>query len=178
MEFRNPICDYDTIKVFQLAMDGKSINNNNRSYFENKTLYSKEAIKDGEMVFELMNKLKSLEDEYYNCIYSDAYEQFRTDIYKIEDKNAEIANIGGLGMALKNNEETINIYLDNLKNDGYDGIIIKNTRFDKNEAGGINTQYVALSPKQIKSIVNNGDFDINNENINENNETYLRIQGI
>ena len=60
------------------------------------------------------------------------------------------------------------INLINIKEKGYDGIIIKNTSFDKNAAGGIeNNQYVAFDNTQIKSATgNDGGFDGNNPNIN------------
>lgn len=98
-------------------------------------------------------------------LFSDAYEKFKTDLYKQEGKTARDANVGGLGMALDNRKETIAKFREKLKNDGFDGIIIKNTIFDKTFAGQVNDQYVALYPEQIKSVNNRGTFDPNNPNI-------------
>jgi hypothetical protein len=101
-----------------------------------------------------------------NLPYGDSYEKFRSDIYEIEGQSKEKANIGGIGMALKNSKETIEKYRNNIISNGYDGIFIKDTRFDKREAGGINTQFVVLKSNQIKlANGNNTTFDGNNPDI-------------
>lgn len=103
--------------------------------------------------------------------YNDAYQKLRTDIRKFdyteEEKTkhieywgkeidyADLANIGGLGMVFKNNESKVTkAYVDDLKSKGYDGIVVKDTYFDGSAAGGINTQYVAFNPNQIKLTTN------------------------
>ena len=142
------------------------INDKNFDYYSNQTEKSKDAIKDGALVAEINSKIKNLQDKLYELIYSDSYERFRTDIYKQEGKNAEKANISGLGMSLNNQSETIKKYINSLTDEGYDGIIIKKTRFDKSEAGGLNDQYVALYPEQIKlADGSNTTFDPNNPDI-------------
>lgn len=98
-------------------------------------------------------KKKKLEDEIAELKYSDAYERFRTDIYKIDGQKAEDANVGGIGMAL-NDSGSVQKYVDKLKSEGYDGIIIKGTNYDADTMGGINDQYVAFYPEQIKNIDN------------------------
>lgn len=96
----------------------------------------------------------------------DSYEKFRTDIYKIAGQTEYHANVGGIGIALKNAEETIRTYRNNLISSGFDGIIIKNTRFDRKEAGGNNDQYVAIFSNKIKTAIGiNTTFDINNPDI-------------
>jgi len=98
--------------------------------------------------------------------YGDSYEKFRTDIYKIAGKTEGDANIGGLGMMLNNANETINQYRKLLNDEGYDGIILKETRFDKRVAGGLNDQFIALLPTQIKlSDGTNTTFDVSNPDI-------------
>ena len=82
--------------------------------------------------------------------------------------SAEKANIGGIGMALKNEKETIEKYRKNLADEGFDGIFIKNTRFDRKEAGGYNDQYVAFYSTQIKSALINTTFDGSNPDIRYN----------
>jgi GNAT superfamily N-acetyltransferase len=82
--------------------------------------------------------------------YPDSYEKFKIDIYKLAGQTEYDANVGGLGMSLNNKKETINKYRELLKSENYDGVFIVKTRFDRGEAGGLNTQYVALYPEQIK----------------------------
>ena len=96
---------------------------------------------------------KKLEDEIAELKYSDAYERFRTDIYKIDGQKAEDANVGGIGMAL-NDSGSVQKYVDKLKSEGYDGIVIKGTNYDADTMGGINDQYVAFYPEQIKNVDN------------------------
>ena len=65
----------------------------------------------------------------------------------------------------KKQREIIKGIIDKLKAQGYDGIIIKNTRVDSlNPDEGIN-QYVVFEPNQIKSVYNRGAFDQNIDNI-------------
>ena len=61
--------------------------------------------------------------------------------------------------------EVIKGITDKLKAQGYDGIIIKNTRVDSlNPDEGIN-QYVVFEPNQIKSVDNRGSFSRTDDNI-------------
>jgi hypothetical protein len=107
--------------------------------------------------------------EDYNgedIIYGDSYEKFRIDIYKFAGKSPFDANIGGSGMALKNANETIDKYRELLKDEGFDGIFINQTRFDRYNAGGLNNQIVSLYPNQIKlADGSNTTFDSNNPDI-------------
>ena len=98
--------------------------------------------------------------------FGDSYEIFRTDIYRVAGRTELDANIGGIGMMLKNENEVINKYRELLNEQGYDGIIIKGTRFDRRVAGGFNDQYVALYENQIKlADGTNTTFDKNNPDI-------------
>jgi hypothetical protein len=126
----------------------------------------KEAFEDGVEYAELQKQYKESKNRYDELIYSDSYEIFRTDIYKIAGKTAQDANVGGLGMALDNAEGVLNMYREKLKSDGYDGITIFQTRFDAIDAGGLNDQYVALYPEQIKlADGSNSTFDPENPDI-------------
>ena len=98
-------------------------------------------------------KEKSLQDRLSELKYSDAYQRFKTDIYKMDGQTAEDANVGGTGMAL-NDRGSIKKYVDKLKSEGYDGIIIKGTRYDADTMGGPNDQYVVFDSNQIKSTSN------------------------
>jgi hypothetical protein len=142
------------------------INDTNISYYSNLTPKSKDAIKDGEIVRNLNNERKALVEKLNDLNFSDSYERFKTDIFKQEGRTSYDANVGGLGMALKNTFETISKYRNWLKDGGFDGIIIKNTRFDKRSAGSNNDQYVALYPEQIKlADGSNTTFDSSNPDI-------------
>lgn len=104
-----------------------------------------------------LNKLNSrrkiLQDSISDLKYGDAYERFRTDLYKVGGQTAEDANLGGIGMAL-NDRDTVQKYVDGLKAEGYDGILIKGTNYDADVMGGPNDQYVVFDPNQIKSTSN------------------------
>lgn len=122
-----------------------------KSSYDNKT--ATELVDEVDGLKELANKKKKIQDEIAELKYSDAYEKFRTDIYKIDGQNAENANIGGTGMVL-NDDSSVQKYVDKLKSEGYDGIIIKGTNYDADTMGGRNDQYVVFDPNQIKNINN------------------------
>ena len=84
---------------------------------------------------------------------SDGYEKFKADLYKIAGQTSEDANIGGVGMALKNAAETKAKFVEFLKKQGYDGLII-HTNFDSNVFGENNTQYMVFDSNQIKNVDN------------------------
>lgn len=88
-------------------------------------------------------------------VYEPVYGGFETQRVKLHFSN----------FSEKKQREVIKGITDKLKAQGYDGIIIKNTRFDSlNPDEGVN-QYVAFEPNQIKSVYNRGTFDPNNDNI-------------
>lgn len=127
-------------------------------------LEARETIKIKEK--EVQKRLKEAETELAELTYTDSYEQLRTDVYRFAGKNAEDANFGGLGMALNNENEVITKFINSLKEQGYDSIIIQNTRYDADSAeSSTNNQYVAFYPEQIKSVDNRGTFDAENPNI-------------
>ncbi len=101
-----------------------------------------------------------------DSIYGDSYEKLKSDIYAIEGQSQERANIGGIGYALKNEKQTIDSFREELLQEGFDGILIKNTRYDRKEAGGNNDQYVAFFSNNIKlANGNNTTFDGSNPDI-------------
>ena len=102
----------------------------------------------------LLDDYDNIEKEYNNKRYNDAYELFRTDIYKIAGKDANDANFGGTGMWLENESEILQKYKDNLERQGYDGIIIQDTNYDSETMGRNNTQYVVFNSTQIKNVTN------------------------
>lgn len=131
--------------------------------------YSKEQeqenfLKDIKKYKDLIDEYEAIEKKYDNDKYNDSYEQFRTDIYKFANKGAEDANFGGTGMYLENENEVLKEYKESLIKQGYDGIIIKDTRYDSKTMGKNNTQYVAFYPEQIKNV----------DNTNPTNSTDIR----
>lgn len=138
-----------------------------REYYGARTPDSMQAIRDGERVLELSGKEQKLSDRLYELLYNDPYEQLRTDLYRFGGMNAYDANIGGTGMALDNEEEVLEQFKESLMAQGFDGIIVRGTRYDIRLAGGVeNDQYVAFYPNQIKSAIENvGSFSLDNDDI-------------
>lgn len=122
-----------------------------KSGYDDKT--ATELIEEIDGMKKLETEKKRIQDEISELKYGDAYERFRTDIYKVDGQTAEDANVGGIGMALNDNN-SVQKYVDNLKAEGYDGIIIRGTNYDADTMGGMNDQYVAFYPEQIKNVDN------------------------
>ena len=115
---------------------------------------AKEMLNDAKKYHELNKQAKQKENEYNKLRYNDSYEQFKTDIYEIAGMGAEDANFGGIGMMLDNENEVMKQFRQKLIDEGYDGIVIKNTSFDTDALGAGNNQYVAFYPEQIKNVDN------------------------
>ena len=122
-----------------------------KSSYDEKT--ATELIEEIDNMKMLEDEKKRIQDEISELKYGDAYERFRTDIYKVDGQTAEDANVGGIGMALRD-DSSVQKYVDNLKAEGYDGIIIKGTNYDSDTMGGVNDQYVVFEPEQIKNVDN------------------------
>lgn len=115
----------------------------------------KELRKDVESYFDAKEKLGELNLQHGELYYNDAYEQLKTDLYKLAGMTAEDANFAGIGKdmgayANKDANEVVEELRQKLIDEGYDGVIIKNTRYDASVFGDINTQYVVFNPEQIK----------------------------
>lgn len=98
--------------------------------------------------------------ELYAAQKTDSYEKFKMDVYRAGGQNA-----AEFDMVL--NPEATEKYVNQLKEQGYDGIIIENTEYDSGNITNAetNTQYVVFEPNQIKSVNNRGMFDPSNDNI-------------
>lgn len=104
------------------------------------------------MFYDIMYQDPQMWDER---VYEPIYGGFETQKVKVSFSNLSDVRKG----------EVIKGIIDNLKAQGYDGIIIKNTKFDSlNPDEGIN-QYVVFEPNQIKSVYNRGTWDAGNDNI-------------
>jgi hypothetical protein len=99
-------------------------------------------------------KYNDLAKQIDNLSYGDPYEQFRSDIYAMEGKTPYQANVGGLGMMMDDENAATQKYVQSLRDQGYDGIIIRGTNYDNGTLGGINDQYVVFDSNQIKDINN------------------------
>lgn len=113
--------------------------------------------------------------------YGDAFEQLRTDVVSLIGMDAEFANIGGVGKAWYKETErglapefmtsdeidsVFREYREKLRDEGYDGVFIRQTEYDYDIAGGTNDQYVAFDSAQVKSATDNrGAFDGENPDI-------------
>lgn len=99
-------------------------------------------------------KYNDLAKQIENLSYGDPYEQFRSDIYAMEGKTPYQANVGGLGMMMDDENAATQKYVQSLRDQGYDGIIIRGTNYDNGTLGGVNDQYVVFDSNQIKDINN------------------------
>lgn len=103
---------------------------------------------------------------FYDLMYQDPQmwdERVSESFYGGYEKQKIKLSFGNFSDVKK--REVIKGITDKLKAQGYDGIIIKNTRFDSlNSDEGIN-QYVVFEPNQIKSVYNRGTFDPSNDDI-------------
>lgn len=104
--------------------------------------------------YDAYKEYNNIADEIDNLSYTDPYEQFRSHIYAMEGKTPSQANVGGVGMAMNDEDAAVQKYVDMLKGEGYDGIIIKGTGYDQNVMGGPNDQYVVFDSNQIKNVNN------------------------
>lgn len=98
--------------------------------------------------------------ELYAVQKTDAYEKFKMDVYRAGGQNAT-----QFDMVL--NPKATEKYVNQLKEQGYDGIIIEDTKYDAQNITNAktDTQYVVFESNQIKSVNNRGTFDPNNNNI-------------
>ncbi len=164
-KFRMALLTYDSYGKKELTEAVKEyINPKNATQYTNDVIeYSK-----------IESEIKEIDKKLNDLQYTDSYELFRNDIYKVAGMTPTDANMGGTGMVINNSEEIVKQYIDNLKTQGYDGIIIKETNYDNNRFGDNNNQYVAFYPNQIKNIDNlkptpNEDirFSLGNRNTNK-----------
>ena len=145
---RSGIAEWDAFKAIVKKYDADTID-----YYLSKVAENEREIvkKDAERYVELSQERKALEKQMTELRYFDAYELFRTDMYKQIGLGAEDANIGGTGKYVENEAEMLKKYVDMLKQEGYDGIIIKGTAYDTDTFGENNNQYLVLDSNQVKS---------------------------
>lgn len=115
---------------------------------------------------QLQEDFSKAQDDLYAIQKTDSYEKFKMDIYRVDGQKATNATVGGLGMML-NDLKSPEKFVEQLKNQGYDGIVIENTEYDSDNIANAttNTQYVAFESNQIKSVKNRGSFSGDTGNI-------------
>ena len=110
--------------------------------------------RDSKEYYDAYKRYNNIAKQIEDLSYTDPYEQFRSHIYAMEGKSPSQANTGGVGMVMDNEDEAVKKYVEMLKSEGYDGIIIKGTNYDRNTMGSKNDQYVVFDPEQIKNVDN------------------------
>ena len=134
-----------------------------------------------QMLWDMYNNEKDSDERYF--IYKllkgvsgreDAYDHFLWDLYSSNNQIPINQNFyGDLRdvVKLKNPEQSYENYINKLKSEGYDGIIIIGTEYDSTYTNGKNnTQIIAFEPNQIKSIKNDNRWDGSSQNIYESFE--------
>ncbi len=114
-----------------------------------------EIIEHAEKYNDIHAEEEKIQKEVAQLYYTqDGYQKFRAELYALAGQSANDANSGGsTGAALKNASKTKKLFVNRLKSQGHDGLII-HTNFDSIAFGGENVQYVVFEPNQIKDITN------------------------
>lgn len=118
-----------------------------------------------------LNQLREERDRIISSLEGstdlDAYESFKSDMLIASGMSAKDVKDSGFSFDGEDNASAINErYISAMRAQGYDGIIIRDTKFDSDLIGErFNTQYVAFDPNQIKSVNNRGTFSSDNPDI-------------
>lgn len=118
-----------------------------------------------------LNQLREERDRIISSLEGstdlDAYESFKSDMLMVSGMSAKDVKDSGFSFDGEDNASAINErYISAMRTQGYDGIIIRDTKFDSDLIGeSFNTQYVAFDPNQIKSVNNRGTFSSESNNI-------------
>ena len=118
-----------------------------------------------------LNQLREERDRIISSLEGstdlDAYESFKSDMLIASGMSAKDVKDSGFSFDGEDNASAINErYISAMRAQGYDGIIIRDTKFDSDLIGeSFNTQYVAFDPNQIKSINNRGSFSSESNDI-------------
>lgn len=103
--------------------------------------------------------------------YTDSYDKFVMDIYHksnlIPYQNRRDGNYNdAVNLGIEKSKEIANNYVNILKSENKDGVIIQNTIIDSNSnKGNRNTQFVVFDSNQIKSVDNRGTYNSDTGNI-------------
>lgn len=121
--------------------------------------YSKVAVEELDPYTQFQRMIDELMYQDPSMWYDTIYESMWGGMEKVKTK-AHFSNLSA-----ERKQEVMGKIVSALQEQGYDGVVIKNTQMDSlNENERIN-QYVAFEPNQIKSTENIGTFDPANPNI-------------
>ena len=116
-------------------------------------------------------ELAKLRFQKEKIVKNDAYHQYQNDLDLFSEfyfhKYGSKDYVSGshlTGAGRKNAKQAAEKLREKLIKEGYDGIIIKDTKFDAVEGKPV-SQIVAFFPEQIKSVYNRGTWDADNPNI-------------
>ena len=170
---------FETAKRNGFVVDNDEESERIKEHYRTRSEHGREAMSDGEKVYQLMQREEELSKQYDFYRHPDPYEQFRYDVYTVAGRPQD-ANIGGLGMALSHPKEVLEQFREQLKAQGYDGIIIEDTKYDRRYAGTeTTTQYITFDANQIKSATQNiGRFRTENEDIRYQNVSGYTMEEI
>lgn len=102
---------------------------------------------------ERLKKWKDIEIEFRKAKFTDAYELFENDLHSFAWQTVNDRVWGGW-MWMNKADEAIEAYRQSLIDQGYDGIIIKDTEYDAWTFWNPNTQYASFYSNQFKNIDN------------------------
>lgn len=133
-----------------------------------------ELIKIADSLKEYNGELKELRRQENILQDNDPYLQLRDDMDDFSIYGSGLPDFrrgnNRENYGINNGREAAQNFVDSLKAQGYDGIIIQGTRYDTNEEHP-NNQFVVFDSNQIKSVDNQGTFDEENPNIYYQNAT-------
>ncbi|MBE6412804.1 MAG: hypothetical protein E7036_09690 [Opitutales bacterium] len=134
-------------------------------------LFEKSDAENAIEFIKLKEKLDLLHFDRRVLENSDSYDQFRNDLDEFSDYKYQSISKGVISykrgshlsnFAIYNTNEAVEKLKNKLLNEGYDGVIVKDTVYDAKGHGV--SQYVAFEPNQIKSATDNvGTFSQSND---------------
>ena len=106
----------------------------------------------------------------YLSIQKPWYPETYRDIKDLVDRHTVFSSntiIADRNIRMVQDKIDYNGAISELRSKGYDGVILLNTKTDAPSSSETINQYIVLSPNQIKSAFNNGNFDPTSEKISE-----------
>lgn len=122
-------------------------------------------------IFELEKEARELKRERHQYKSSDPLELMMDDMDEFVEYVGGVKGVRGYWherMASNNTKQAAELFRKKLENEGYDGIILKDSQYDQVGLGS-GDQFVVFKPTQIKSIFNKT-FNPNSSNISESVE--------
>lgn len=118
-----------------------------------KWLSNEQIIKKANEAKEMLDRLENIRQEHRKWSFTDAYELFENDLRSYWGQTIK-DRVWGSWMAMNDEAWAVKKYVEALKEQWYDWIIIKDTEYDWEVFGKTNDQYVAFDSNQFKNIDN------------------------